>query len=137
MKNASYKEEEHEITSNNVVDWRVKNLERARFAKIVQDNLLKPPYAHGHKFSVEDKRNILHIYNTLETNGQFKTLQGLDLVELTALLYGTSKETVKKALSLDDEGVAYDDKRKNRFIQAKDIPLTYKSVFENQIKTGS
>lgn len=122
-----------EISSNSTPDWRSKNLQKAREYKRIQVNFIKPPYSKGHKFNDDDKKNIMHIFYTLQTNENFKSLQHLDLQELTSVLYGVTKNTVNKIVS--DDGM-HNDGRKNRFIQTKHIPFQYKGIFDNEIKEG-
>jgi len=112
-------------------DHKAANCEKARSYKKVKRSYLKPAYPFGYKFNNEDKLNVLHIYHTLQTDKKFQALQGVDQFELTASLYGISKTTVKKII--DGDGF-YPDNRKNRFIQSKDIPIEYKSLFQDEIK---
>jgi len=41
---------------------RLDNLAKARTMKNIQNKFLKPSYPKGHKFSNEEKTDILHIY---------------------------------------------------------------------------
>ena len=109
------------------------HLAKARGIKKLKKECLKKGYPQGFKFSSDDKKNILHIYHTLRTNKAFSDLLNTDTHHLTSLLYGSSKSTVAKIV--ENDGV-YDDRRKNRFQQAKEIPVKYREIFQNHIRKG-
>ena len=112
---------------------RLVSLQKAREVKLIKSQNLKEHYAQGHKFSEDDKKNILHIFHTLRLDKNFQCLQHSDTYHLTAILYGCSKITVSKVV---DTNGTYEDQRKNRFIQGKEIPVTYKERFEIEIRRG-
>jgi len=109
------------------------SLAKARGIKKLKKECLKKPYPQGHKFSEDDKKNILHIFHTLKTDKAFLPLLDADTHELTSLLFGCSKITVKKVI--DNNGV-YKDHRKNRFIQEKEIPVKYRDQFQAEVRKG-
>ena len=109
---------------------KLANLEKARAIKNIKKKFLKPSFSRGHKFTENEKADILHIYHSLQMHPEFGSLQGSDFFHLTALLYGCTKPTVVKLV--ENEGKV-DDGRINRFNQNKDIPIHYRDMFKDSI----
>lgn len=88
--------------------------------------------SRGHEYSKEDKKHIRHIFYTLESDDRFQYLKNnYDLFELTASLYGCSKEFARSTLENDGNDSA--DRREGHSKYKTIIPDTFKAKFEQEI----